>query len=78
MDVPDGKPRPGEYVILKTLPPGLSDGLPLRDKRAITAIVGKPVVLVGYDDVGRAELEFVDKRGDNHSIWVGRKFIESA
>jgi hypothetical protein len=52
------------------------DGLPEEDQRAITAMVGKPVTLVGYDEDGRAELEFdypVD--GSTHYIWVAPEFM---
>jgi hypothetical protein len=50
-----GKPNPGENVILTAIPPRLLDGLPDEDRRAIRAIVGKPVLLVGNDEKGRAE-----------------------
>ena len=56
----DSKPEPGEMVLLKSIPPGLVDGLPQDDQNAIVAIIGKPVLLVGYDDDGRAELHFDD------------------
>jgi hypothetical protein len=52
-------------VLLKSIPPGLVDGLPQDDQNAIVAIIGKPVLLVGYDDDGRAELHF-DERGVKH------------
>jgi hypothetical protein len=32
--------KPGETVVLMALPPGLLDGLPADDQRAIKAIVG--------------------------------------
>jgi hypothetical protein len=54
------RPRAGERVVLVAIPPGLLDGLPDEDQRAIVAIVGKPIQFVGYDDIGRAELEFDD------------------
>jgi hypothetical protein len=76
------KPNAGEQVVLLALPPGFLDGLPEEDQRAITAMVGKPVMLVGYDEDGRAELHFddpFDPRTDDsshtHSIWVGTEFI---
>ena len=68
----------GAKVVLKSLPPGFLDDLPLRDKRAIAGIVGKPITLVEYDDVGRAELEFTDKRGTIHFIYVKPMFIRPA
>jgi len=54
------RPRVGEQVIFLALPPGLLDGLPDEDQRAIAAMVGKPVTLVDYDEDGWAELEFAD------------------
>jgi hypothetical protein len=76
------KPEPGETVVLTTVPPGLLDGLPQEDQRAIVAIVGKPVLLVGYDEDGTAELEFddpfdpqTDRHRHFHKIWVAPKFI---
>jgi hypothetical protein len=75
---PDG----GEQVIFLALPPGLLDGLPDEDQRAIAAMVGKPVTFVGYDDDGRAELHFddpfyprTDSYSHTHSIWVHPEFI---
>jgi hypothetical protein len=80
---PMNAPKPGEKVVLKSLPPGLLDGLPEEDQRAISAIVGKPVLLLEYDEDGRAELHFDDPfdgiRGTwnhTHSIWVAPEFIE--
>ena len=52
----DSKPESGEMVLHKSIPPGLVDGPPQDDQNAIVAIIGKPVLLVGYDDDGRAEL----------------------
>ena len=73
----DTQPKPGETVVLTTLPPGLIDGLPQEDQNAITAIVGKPVLLVGYHEDGRAELDFedpfdvrTDGSSHTHTIWV--------
>lgn len=70
-------------VLLTSIPPGLLEGLPQEDQNAIVAIVGKPVLLVGYDEDGRAELHFddpFDARTDDyshsHSIWVAPEFIE--
>ena len=76
-------PKPGDLVILTQLPPGLLDGLPEDDQRAIRAIVGRPIVLVEYDDLGWVELEFDDPfesrtetSSHTHSIWVAPEFIE--
>jgi hypothetical protein len=77
------KAKPGEKVILTALPPGLLDGLPDEDQRAIRTIVGKPVHLAGYDEDGRAELHVddpFDPRSEDyshtHSIWVAPTFIQ--
>ena len=82
MSAEQGKPRAGEQVVLLALPPGFLDDLPDEDQRAITALVGKPVTLVGYDEDGRAELHFddpfhsrTDKSSHTHSIWVSPEFI---
>jgi hypothetical protein len=75
--------RAGQRVVLVAIPPGLLDGLPDEDQRAIAAIVGKPIQFVGYDDIGRAELEFddpFDPRTEHysrtHTIWVAPKFVD--
>jgi hypothetical protein len=69
------KMNPGQKVVLKELPPGLVDGLLRSDQEAISEVVGKPILLVTCEDDGRAELEFVDKKGHIHFIWVDPKFI---
>ncbi len=81
--VKDGRPRAGERVVLVAVPPGLLDGLPDEDQRAITAIVGKPVKLCGYDDIGRAELSFddpFDRRTEkySHTLRLGRTRVHPA
>ena len=70
------RPKPGEKVVLKRLPPGFIDDLPEEDQRAISAVVGKPILLNKYEGDGRAELEFTDVEGVGHFIYVDRKFIE--
>lgn len=70
------KLKPGQKVVLKALPPGLTDGLPEEDQQAISAIVGKPIDLNKYERDGRAELEFTDKEGHIHFIYVEAKFIK--
>lgn len=73
-DSPKQKPKPGDMVVLKELPPGLLDNLPGEDQEAITDIVGKPILLCEYDDDGRAELEFTDRKGLIHFIYVNPDF----
>jgi hypothetical protein len=70
------RPKPGEIVILKELPPGFIDDLPEEDQRAISAVVGQPILLNKYERDGRAELEFADSEGVGHFIYVNPKFIE--
>jgi hypothetical protein len=50
------KAKPGARVVLAEIPPGLLDGLPEEDQIAISNAIGKPLVLVGYDEDSRAEL----------------------
>jgi hypothetical protein len=69
-------PAPGSVIVLKELPPGLIDNLPDEDQKAITAIVGQPVVLNEYVEDGRAELEFKDKDGVIHFIYVNPIYIQ--
>jgi hypothetical protein len=57
------KPKTGDLVVFRVVPPGLLDGLMRVDQRAISAVVGKPIVLSSYDDFGSAELHFTDRRG---------------
>jgi hypothetical protein len=47
-------PEPGDTVVLRSLQPGLLTGLPTEDQEALIAAVGKPVLLLAYDDAGRA------------------------
>jgi hypothetical protein len=77
-----GVPKAGETVILAALPPGLLDGLPEEDQRAISAMVGKPMLLCGYDADGRAELQFDDPFDGRpgtlshvHTVFVRPDFI---
>jgi len=67
-----------QKVILKALPLGFLDDLPIEDQEAITKAVGKPITLNGYEDDGRAELEFTDIEGVIHTIYVDPKFIQEA
>ena len=69
--------KPGTRVILSRLPSSLLYGLPQEDKAAIQSIVGKPVTLAGFS-FGQAELEFTDRDGDDHTIWVDAELISPA
>jgi hypothetical protein len=61
------RPKPGTRVVLTELPPGLSNGLPIEDQRAISEAVGRPVLLNEYDEDGRAELQF-NRRGSPEAM----------
>ncbi len=62
-------------VLLKSVPSGLPSGLPKSDQRAIARAVGTQVHFLGYDDDGRAELEFIDDEGIIHFIYVDASHI---
>lgn len=70
------KPNVGDKVVLVAVPPGLFDDLPDEDRRAIAAIVGKPVQLTAWED-GSAVLDFPEdaRSGRHHTIWVPPEFI---
>jgi hypothetical protein len=69
------KPKPGDKVVLKALPSGFIDDLPEDEQRAISARIGRPIMLMGYDRDGRAELEFMAQDDLIHTLYVGLKFI---
>ena len=69
------KPKPGDKVVLKALPPGFIDDLPEEEQRAISARIGRPIMLMGYDRDGRAELEFMAQDDSIHTLYVDLKFI---
>jgi hypothetical protein len=71
-------PLPGDTVVLGELPQGLLDGLSEEDQQAISEIVGKPIRLIDYDNDGRAELEFTDRSGAIHFIYVSEQAIRTA
>ncbi len=68
--------RPGEMATMNAAPPGLLQGLPVEDQQAILAAVGKPMRVLDIDSDGRAELEFTDKDGVVHFIYVDAGFVE--
>ena len=69
------RPKVGEKVVLLGVPPGFVDDLPRSDQLAITAAIGTMVLLLDYDDDGRAEVEFIEADGAIHSIFVDPKYI---
>ena len=72
------KPKPADRVILNGLPPKWLDDLPKSDQLAIARVIGTEVLLLEYDEDGRAELEFTDDAGAIHSIFVDPKYIDAA
>ena len=72
------KPSPGEMVILTELPSRFLEDLPKEDQVAISGVVGKAIMLKGYDEDGRAELEFTEKNGTIHFIYVSPEFVRRA
>lgn len=62
--------KPGVKVILLQIPPGFLNDLPIEDQRAIEVAAKRPLDFIGYDDDGRAELEFMDSTGVIHFIYV--------
>jgi len=72
------KPKTSKIAVLTRVPPGLLDDLPIEDQRAISDIVGKPVLFNGYDEDGRAELEFTERSGVIHTIWVRPEFVKTS
>jgi hypothetical protein len=78
MDSRPTKPTPGDLVLLMKAPPGLLEGLPEEDQKAISEMIGQPMKLVRYDDAGRVELAFTDHCGVIHSIYVNPSVIKAA
>ncbi len=74
----DKKPKLGDMAVLTKLPPGMLNDLPMEDQKAISEIVGKPILPREYDGVGRAALEFKDSEGAIHFIYVASEFIKEA
>lgn len=76
-NAPDTKPKAGNRVVLIGLPSGFLHDLPGEDQRAISDVVGRPVRLSEYDELGRAVLEFKSPDGTFHTIYVGPDFIRA-
>jgi len=70
--------KPGDKAVLVEVPPGFIDDLPAEDQKAISKVVGKPVKFNGHDVLGQAELEFRERNGTYHTIWVKPEFVRSA
>jgi len=73
---PDIRLKAGDSVIITELPVGFLDDLPSEDRQAITAVIGKAILLKKYDD-DRAELEFTDEKGRIHFIYLNQSLIRN-
>jgi hypothetical protein len=69
------KLKPGQKVILTALPPGFLDDLLDEEQRAISVRIGRPIMLMGYERDGRAQLEFMASDDSIHTLYVDPKFI---
>lgn len=72
------RPKPGARVVIVKEPPDIMLGLPDHARIAISEILGKPILLTGYDADGRAELEFRDRNRSMHFIYVDPIYIKAA
>jgi hypothetical protein len=72
------KPKAEDMVVLSEAPAGLLGGLPDEDQQAILELLGKPILLVAYDDDGQAELDFTDSQDVIHTIFVKPDFMLQA
>jgi hypothetical protein len=68
--------KPGDMVVLVSVPSSLIDNLPVDDQIAIRSAIGKKVTFAGIS-YGQAEIEFIDESGNRHTIWVDKTRIKS-
>ena len=67
----NGEPiRKHDVLTMTRAPEDLTRGLPPEDQSAIRDQVGSTVVVVGFDDHGNVEVEFSDRGGTLHTIWI--------
>jgi hypothetical protein len=71
----------GDSVRVLEIPAYLSCGLPLEDQHAIQEQVGKILTVLGFNQNGEAELEFMNEtekiEGFHiHTIWLAPHFLE--
>jgi hypothetical protein len=71
-------PKPGTSVIITKEPPDLFLGMDVNVRDAVSAILGKPILLVDYDADGRAELTFKDRKKASHFVYVDPTYIKAA
>jgi hypothetical protein len=75
MNAENMKPKAGDLVVLAEIPAGFLDNLPAEDRQAIREVVGKPILLTEYDERGKAQLEFIDRKGVIHFVYVSPSLI---
>ena len=68
--------KPGATVVLLEIPPGFLTDLPIEDQNAIEVAARQPLTFIGYDDDGRADLEFTDSTGVIHFIYVDQVYVQ--
>lgn len=70
--------QPGMTVKLLRVPDSLLADLPRADQNAIKAAARESLVAGEPDGHGNVELEFRDRHGQTHWIWVDPKIVEVA
>jgi hypothetical protein len=68
----------GNVVVIDSIPDTLLRGLPRDDIEAIRACIGKKLPISSFNEVGDAELEFMDDLGDYHTIWLSGRHLSKA
>ncbi len=70
----------GDRVRLLKLEDWFFDGIPAEDVEFLRSCVGRATELIGFDEYGHAELEFVRSAGDrdyrSHTVWVDPRWVE--
>jgi len=69
--------KAGDKVRLVDIPDGLKDYPDLSTKTIFQRCIGHEFVVVGFNEVGMAELEIQSVTGSiGETIWVAPKFLE--
>ncbi len=66
----------GDHVKVIEIPEWLPEGLPEKDQIAISAQVGRVLIVEGFGEDGSVELEFIDDAKHIHTIWVAPNCLE--
>ena len=59
-----------DIVRIERIPEELLRGLPDEDQEAIKGCLGQHLTISGFDSYGNSEIEFIDEKGNTHTIWV--------